>query len=403
QQGDMVVVTLINKLPVSTTIHWHGIGLPNAEDGVAGLTQNAVKPGESYTYRFIANDVGTYWYHSHQETSIQLPIGLYGALIIEPKSPAVHYDHDYTVFLHEWGRGNHTLTGCHDKCPETLTVNDNANNVSFAAQPGETVRVRVVNSGDETHMPVLVGVLFEVIALDGHDLNGPIPLNNVAVPISTAQRFDLSFVMPSSGAVTLIDDDSRAEPAQHPMAIFGADQTNQTTATYPANPTPFDFTTYGTPTTDPITVNSHFDEQYDLVMGTQPGFFNGEMGLIFPINGKTYPNIPSITVKQGDLVKIHMSVKGMIPFDHSMHLHGHYFTVLTHNGKPLSGSPVHLDTLNIASGDSYDVAFLADNPGLWMLHCHMVEHDSHGMDMMVNYPDIYTPYTIGTASGNNPF
>src|SRR5258707_11068930 len=95
QQGDMVVVTLVNKLPSSTTIHWHGISVPNAEDGVAGLTQDAVKPGESYTYRFIANEVGTYWYNSHQDTSTQLPLGLYGAIIIEPKNQPVHYDRDY--------------------------------------------------------------------------------------------------------------------------------------------------------------------------------------------------------------------------------------------------------------------------------------------------------------------
>jgi FtsP/CotA-like multicopper oxidase with cupredoxin domain len=88
QQGDMVEVTLVNKLPVSTTIHWHGMRVPNAEDGVAGLTQDAVKPGQSYTYRFLANDVGTYWYHSHQDTSEQLPRGLYGAIIVEPNRGA---------------------------------------------------------------------------------------------------------------------------------------------------------------------------------------------------------------------------------------------------------------------------------------------------------------------------
>jgi len=102
-------------------------------------------------------------------------------------------------------------------------------------------------------------------------------------------------------------------------------------------------------------------------------------------------------------VKIHMSNNSMIPIPHAIHLHGHYFTVLAFNGKPLAGSPVYLDTIYINQGESYDVAFVADNPGLWMLHCHMVEHDAHGMDMMVEYPNISTPYTIGTASGNNPF
>src|SRR5579859_3532955 len=121
QQGDLVVVTLVNKLPVSTTIHWHGMKVPNAEDGVAGLTQDAVKPGESYTYHFVANDVGTYWYHSHQNTSVQLPKGLYGAIIVEPKDPPIHYDHDYTVVLHEWLTSN---APCQQMCPELLMVNN---------------------------------------------------------------------------------------------------------------------------------------------------------------------------------------------------------------------------------------------------------------------------------------
>ena len=150
-------------------------------------------------------------------------------------------------------------------------------------------------------------------------------------------------------------------------------------------------------------MNSYFDVQYDMVLGTQPGFYNGQFTLTFPINNKTYPNIPSINVKLGDVVKIHITNKGMFPIPHTMHIHGHVFTVLAHNGKPLAGSPVHVDTIYISDGEAYDVAFVADNPGLWMLHCHMVEHDMHGMDMMVNYANISTPYTIGTASGNNPF
>jgi FtsP/CotA-like multicopper oxidase with cupredoxin domain len=86
-----------------------------------------------------------------------------------------------------------------------------------------------------------------------------------------------------------------------------------------------------------------------------------------------------------------------------MHLHGHVFTILAHNGKPLSGSPVHLDTVLVLGGESYDIAFRADNPGLWMLHCHILAHDAQGMDMMVEYPNIYTPFTIGKTSGNDPF
>lgn len=83
-QGDRVRVTLVNHLPVATTLHWHGVSVPNAEDGVAGVTQDAVPAGGSFRYEFVANDQGTYWYHSHQDTANQIIAGLFGTLIVEP-------------------------------------------------------------------------------------------------------------------------------------------------------------------------------------------------------------------------------------------------------------------------------------------------------------------------------
>src|SRR5205085_6239129 len=128
-------------------------------DGVAGLTQDAIKPSESFTYRFVAKDVGTHWYHSHQDSSKQLLLGLYGPLIVEPKNPPVHYDRDYTVVLHEWYDGG----TCQQTCPQTLMVNNRHDKVSFAANPGENVRLRIVNGGDDFHSPVLVGAPFKEI------------------------------------------------------------------------------------------------------------------------------------------------------------------------------------------------------------------------------------------------
>ena len=94
RQGDLVVVHLVNHLSVGVTIHWHGVAVPNSADGVAGVTQDAVKPGQSYTYRFLAKDPGTYWYHSHQESFEETGNGLYGMLVVEPARPVVHDDVD---------------------------------------------------------------------------------------------------------------------------------------------------------------------------------------------------------------------------------------------------------------------------------------------------------------------
>jgi len=402
QQGDQVVVHVINHLSVSTSIHWHGISVPNAEDGVAGVTQDAIQPGQSYTYRFIATDTGTYWYHSHQDTAIQVPRGMYGALVVDPRQASEHDDLDQIVFLHEWGAPD----GCRATCPETLSLNDQRDQLRLVARPGSQVRIRLINSGEDGHVVSVIGAPVRVIALDGHDLNRPTPLSGVNLAIGPAQRIDIRMQVPLQQAITLIDSDERATPAgQHPRAIIGD-------ATAPAAAVPadlssvalFDPTSYGSPASDPISLQSHFDEQYSLNLGSHLGMFNGQFTMLFTINDQAYPAIPAILVRPGDLVKLHFTnTGGMLAIPHPMHLHGHVFTLLAQNGKPLSGSPVHLDTLVVQPDESYDVAFVANNPGLWMLHCHIVDHDGHGMDMMVVYPHIATPYTIGSASGNNPF
>ena len=102
REGDLVRVRLHNKLPASTTIHWHGIDVPYDQDGVPGLSQPAVEPGADFTYEFLATNPGTRWYHSHVDGASQLELGLYGAIIVEPRDPEpVQYDRDFTYMLDE--------------------------------------------------------------------------------------------------------------------------------------------------------------------------------------------------------------------------------------------------------------------------------------------------------------
>ena len=88
--------------------------------------------------------------------------------------------------------------------------------------------------------------------------------------------------------------------------------------------------------------------------------------------------------------------------DHPMHLHGLHVQVISKNGKPISGSPLVLDTVNIEPGETFEVAFLANNPGLWMDHCHNLDHALRGMTMHVAYENVYTPFAIGSETGNSP-
>jgi FtsP/CotA-like multicopper oxidase with cupredoxin domain len=402
KQGDHVRVTLTNNLPVATTIHWHGINVPNRADGVAGVTQDAVQPGASYTYDFIATEAGTYWYHSHQDTSNQIVRGLLGALVVEPEN-LQRYDRDYTLMYHDFTPPSRNLIDIVQKIAgevdeDAIAVNGSNTAIKLDAEPGDFIRLRLINgtAGEQTAFGdplriALLGASYQVVALDGHDLNEPEEISAQIMPIGSGQRYDLVFRMPESGIVRLVGEDFTATVTLGQGEIVIPDLSTLPT---------FDLTTYGNPTNDPIASRSRFDATYDLVFGNRPGFHNGSFGLVHTINEEAFPDTPMITVQPGQVVRLHM-VNETDEY-HPIHIHGHYFTVLAKNDVSLSGSPVHLDSILLAPEETWDVAFVADNPGLWMLHCHVLIHAATGMDMMVVYPNIATPYSIGERSGNIP-
>src|SRR5207302_5855903 len=165
-------------------------------------TQDAIQPGDSQTYEFIARDAGTFWYHPHQQTEAQLPRGLFGALVVEPVAGHVDEDRDYTLIMHGQ-TGNVAINGEND----TLHLD---------ARPGETVRLRLIDAvapgmdgGPEA--PVLLGAAYRVVALDGHDLNEPTLLGPTRLPLGMGQRADLVFRMPSWGSVQLVGSELMGE------------------------------------------------------------------------------------------------------------------------------------------------------------------------------------------------
>ncbi len=394
-QGDRVKITLINNLPVSTTIHWHGLRLPNAEDGVAGITQDAVPPGGSYTYEFVVKDPGTYWYHSHQETEQQVPRGLYGALIVAPKDAHQQsYDHDYTVTVGD-------LSDNENK--NMVLINGTNGEYHFDAKPGQNIRLRIINAeqGDMTGFPEtmkLIGAPYKIIALDGHDINQPQEIGPQLLPLGVGQRYDLVFRMPSSGQVRLLDE--RAAGASHAVRKAFVSLGTGAVPSETKNGATFDLTHYGAATKDPIFSRSTFDVNQDLRISNGHGFRYGSWENIHMINGKASPDTDPILVKQGQYV--HLRFINETDEYHPMHIHGHVFTVLSKNGKRLAGSPIHLDSVLVGPHETWEVAFLADNPGLWMLHCHVLQHAAFGLSTMVNYEGVTTPYVIGTKSGNFP-
>jgi FtsP/CotA-like multicopper oxidase with cupredoxin domain len=446
KQGDMVEVTVHNHLKVPITIHWHGIAVPGAEDGVPGLTQAPIKPGATYVYRFIAKDPGTYWYHSHDNSVEEIGEGLYGGLVVLPKNQSTPApDKDCTLLLHEWSTstssndgmsgmdmGNMSgmnMNGMDDmgsmnmsvpnlrtngfqvisldrsavnemsNMYDAYTINGTASGKTMLeAKPGQIVRLRLVNAGNMTHLMTLVGTSFKVIAMDGQDISNPTPIENQLLPIGAGERYDVEFTMPS-GNVQLVSADPNMTEQMQLRATIG-DTTDSNVGSMSDMPNVqnepwFDFTHYGSGTStgqQTFSLNQKFDKTFNMDLGVAMN----KSGMVYTINGKEFPNVPPFVVNTGDTVKIHIENKSA--YIHPMHLHGHDFQVLTRDGKPVTGSPIYLDTLEVLPGETYDIAFKADNPGLWMFHCHDLHHAASGMDVILQYSGVSDPYNMKDMS-----
>ena len=380
-QGDLVEVTLRNKdVEDGVTIHWHGVDLPNAEDGVAGVTQDAVPPGGSYVYRFRAMQVGTFWYHAHQASASEVRRGLYGALVIEPATNAAPVS----------GRGAdivvavHTLNG-------TPLVNSTDGVEKRAVAPGTPVRLRLINTDSTPQRYDIGGTPFEVVAIDGTDLVGPTPLSGRTLVLAAGGRYDVAFTMPPTPVKLAVEG-----------TITGLALSPDGTADPPPPPSgpEFDPAAYGRPAPTPFDASSHFDRTFELDVGRKPGFLDGKPGMQWSINGGIFPRVPMFMVEEGDLVRI--SIDNTTSAVHPMHLHGHHMLVLSRDGKPVSGSPWWSDTLNVEPGENYEVAFRADNPGIWMDHCHNLSHAAAGLTMHLAYMGVTTPFETGGTAHNHP-
>ncbi|WP_241242812.1 multicopper oxidase family protein [Paenibacillus whitsoniae] len=380
REGDLVEVTLTNQdIEEGVTAHWHGLDVPNAEDGVAGATQNAVMPGETYTYRFRAEQVGTFWYHSHQDSQEAVSKGLFGTLIVEPKETPAQPVKDITVLTHLW--------------KNTFAIGASDQLIHEKVEPGTPVRLRLINTDDWVDQTyTLVGTPFQVAAIDGTELNKPDLLTNTHVVVTTGGRYDLTFAMPDHPVYLAVGNNKKIG-----LLLSASDQ-----AEVPAIPqtVAFDMLNYGRPATTPFDANSKFDREFNLVLDNKLGFYNRTFNFLYTLNGEVFPNAPMFMVKEGDLVKTTISNRGNV--EHPMHLHGHHVLVLSHNGKPSAGSPWWSDTLDVLPGDTYEIAFVANNPGLWMDHCHNLTHAAAGMSMHLMYEGITTPYSVGSATSNHP-
>jgi FtsP/CotA-like multicopper oxidase with cupredoxin domain len=365
--GDLVQVTLVNdNVEDGATLHWHGVDVPNAEDGVAGVTQDAVPAGGQTVYRFVAQDAGTYWYHSHQVSHSQVKQGLFGSFVVT----AADEQADAMAVVHSY-----------DGRP---TVNGRTGVVSLPATAGEHRRVRITNTDNGPLLTWVTGAPFRVVAVDAREFAEGTEVTDRFLRVAGGGRVDLDLVVPADGA--------RVE--------FGVGSALQLGPARPPAPQPeeaLDLLSYGT--ADRVDLGTP-DRTFEYRIGRRPGFVDGRPGFQWSINGKLFPDVPAFHVSEGDVVL--MRIENSSGSVHPMNLHGHHALVLSRNDVEATGSPWWVDSLDVDDGDSYEIVFVADNPGIWMDHCHNLTHAQQGLIAHLMYEGVTTPYVVGGDAHNSP-
>jgi FtsP/CotA-like multicopper oxidase with cupredoxin domain len=375
-QGQLIEVQLRNEsVADGVTLHWHGVDVPNAMDGVAGVTQDAVPIGGEFSYRFVANQAGSYWYHSHQVSNPQVAGGLLGSLVVTPKS-GIAQQVDVSAIAHTYGG--------------VRTINGKAEDLNVAAKSGQRVRVRVSNT-DNGPMKIWSSGPYRLLAVDGTEVHQPTEVSRRSLTLTAGARADVEIRVPGDGTAV------RVQLSKATAVIIGPQGAEPAVPPQPADE--LDLLNYGSPGPlgfDPAQATRRFDYR----IGRRPGFVKGRPGMWWSINGHLYPNVPMYVVREGDVAVVHIENRnGEV---HPMHLHGHHVIVLARNGVAATGSPWWVDSLNVSANETYDIAFVANNPGIWMDHCHNLKHAAQGMIAHLMYEGFDTPYWIAGPADNQP-
>jgi manganese oxidase len=226
-EGDRVRIYVTNRLPAPTTIHWHGIHLPSGMDGVSGLTQRAIAPGETFRYEFTLNQHGTFMYHPHHDEMVQMALGLMGLFVIHPKSPAGPLpDRDFAILLSEWRIDPGAERPDPNEMIDFNVLTFNAKvfpaTAPLVAKVGERVRLRIGNLSATDHHPIhLHGNSFRVIETDGGAIPeaGQWPETTVLVPVGSTRTVE--FVASHAGDWAL-----HCHMTHHTMNQMGHDVPN---------------------------------------------------------------------------------------------------------------------------------------------------------------------------------
>jgi len=390
-QGDRIRVLAENGLNEGTTVHWHGIRTPNAMDGVPFLTQDPIPVGGKFLYEFDALDAGTFWYHPHQRSSEQVGRGLYGPLIVEEADP-IRVDRDLTWMLDDWrmtreGQIAGDFGSRHDamhggRIGNSVTINGQMPE-RISVRSGERIRLRLINAANARIFGLNFGGLAPVVvALDGQPVSPHVPDDDIVV-VGPAMRVDPVIDMTGKPGDALTVTDAFYEGLEYRLVdlAYGPDRLRDSVPDWSMAlpPNPLAEPDMQAATRHQIVFNGGMMGQ--MMMGGGMGSMMEQMreGNMWFINGKAatgHMMDPLLLLQQGTSHVLQMDNR--TAWHHPMHLHGHSFRVIARNGQPTRHREWQ-DTVLLAPEERVEIAFVADNPGDWMFHCHILEHQAAGM------------------------
>jgi FtsP/CotA-like multicopper oxidase with cupredoxin domain len=396
--GDRFRVALTNRLPEPTLIHWHGLRSPVAQDGMVGISQPVLQPGGTYAYDFALRDSGTYWMHAHH--ALQEQQLLAAPLIVADPDPADEQEvvlmlHDFSFRAPEeilaslqrgmmrsilsalFGGGHGHQGGAHvnDVEFDAYLANDRtlADPQAVQVERGGRLRLRVINGASSTNFAIELGALEgELIAVDGRPVQ---PVAGRRFGIAMSQRLDLRLRIPGSGAFPVLavrEGDRQATgivlhtpgAAVPRIAEIVADAAPPLSFVDEERLRPL----------EPL-------EQRPADRRMRIALTGDMMAYGWGFDGSSPDEMREYAVEPGERIEI--TLDNRTTMSHPVHLHGHRFQVVGSGGRRFAGAV--RDTVLVPADASVTVALDADNPGLWMLHCHNLYHMAAGMMALLRY------------------
>lgn len=379
KKGDSLNITLTNSLNEPTTIHWHGIKVPNSMDGVPYVTQQPVLPGDNYTYTFTLNQTGTYWYHSHFNTPEQVGKGLYGILIIDDNKNEINYTQNNLLVLDDIRlSGNDIMPfgNPHD----TMMAGRYGNNYfingkkefDIKAKQNSLVKLNLVNTANARIFEIgIENKKMLVLKKDINSVDKPYEVSSLI--LSPGERAEVLINLDTTkDSLKIYDYNSQIQSTLGKIIIEESNLPSKNK--YYQSLIKKDLTT-NIPNLD-NKLNQPPNATFNLYHTIKDGEFR------WTINGKVYPENPeNITLEEGKFYKFrYKNTRNMV---HPMHMHGQEFLILERNGEKQDLNEFK-DTLLVKPGETVDIGFIAQGKGTWVNHCHILEHAEAGMLMKVN-------------------